>query len=157
MEWHPAITGTRSESGSRSGSHSPPSHEFLEHTSEVALRICGSSFESVIEEAGRALAEVQLPGGWSAVEPDWVQIELHAVDRGALLVDWLNELLFRSDRDGWVAVEFEVKRATETYLHVLARGVRMDDAPAVVKAATLHGVRVEAAPEGVEAHVILDI
>jgi SHS2 domain-containing protein len=56
-----------------------------------------------------------------------------------------------------VAVEFDVQRATDTHLRVLARGVLVDRAPARVKAATLHGVRVEAAAEGMEAHVILDI
>jgi SHS2 domain-containing protein len=157
MESHPTIKPTQRDDGRGSAPPSPPSHEFLEHTSEVAIRILGGSFGSVIEEAGRALAELQLPDGWSAVEPDWEEIELHAVDRGAMLVDWLNELLFRSDRDRWVAVEFDVQRATDTHLRVLARGVLVDHAPARVKAATLHGVRVEAAAEGVEAHVILDI
>jgi SHS2 domain-containing protein len=157
MPVHPAAGAAQGGTTGQGAFHLTATHEFLEHTSEVALRINADSFGSVIEEAGRALAELQLPGGWSAAEPEWVEIDLHAADRGAMLVDWLNELLFRSDRDRWVAVEFQVKRATDTHLRVLARGVRVDDAPAIVKAATLHGVRVEPAPEGMEAHVILDI
>ena len=65
--------------------------------------------------------------------------------------------VFRAERDRWVAVEFEIRHASATHLAARARGVRVTDAPALVKAATLHEVRVDAVPGGVEAHVVLDI
>ncbi|MBI4503144.1 MAG: archease [Gemmatimonadetes bacterium] len=134
-----------------------PSHRFLEHTGELALLIRAGSFEELLEEAGRALAGLQLPAAHGPPETDWEEIAVRSADRDALLVDWLNELIFRAERDRWIAVEFEIRHASATHLIALARGVRVSDAPALVKAATLHELRVDAVPGGMEAHVILDI
>ena len=148
---------SRSRSRDISSTALAPSHEVLEHTGELALLIRAGSFEELLAEAGRALAGVQLPASHGPPESDWEEIALQSADRGALLVDWLNELVFRAERNRWVAVEFEIRHASATHLVALARGVRVTDAPALVKAATLHEVRVDAVPGGVEAHVVLDI
>ena len=65
-------------------------------------------------------------------------------DREAVLVHWLNELIFLAETERWVGVEFTVSRATETELRMRARGVAVDEAPARVKAATFHGLRIAA-------------
>jgi SHS2 domain-containing protein len=78
-------------------------------------------------------------------------------DREAALVHWLNELIYLAETERWVGVEFTVSRATETELRMRVRGIAVDEAPARVKAATFHGLRIAAVTDGVEADLVLDV
>ena len=78
-------------------------------------------------------------------------------DREAVLVHWLNELIYQAEVDRWVAVEFALEAATETELRVRARGIVVEEAPSRVKAATFHGLRIATVRDGVEADLILDV
>jgi SHS2 domain-containing protein len=135
-----------------------PSHEFLEHTGEVHLRAIAPDLAGVLAEAGRALAELELgQPSLPLPEGDWKAVEVHAPDRAALVVDWLNELLYLAEVERWVPVAFEVVRADDRLVRARVGGVPVERSPALVKAATLHGVRVEPVAGGMEADVILDI
>jgi SHS2 domain-containing protein len=82
---------------------------------------------------------------------------VHAGDRAALLVNWLNELIYLAEVDRWVATEFLVERATDTDIAVRARGVIVEVPPSRVKAATFHGLAIADRVGLLEAHVILDV
>ena len=133
------------------------SHEIIDHASEVRLRIRATSLAELLAEAGRALAEVQLRESGGAPPPKWRDIEVSAPDRAALLAEWLNELIFLGETEAWVPVQFEVERATDTSARVRASGMSLDRAPGLVKAATLHGLRVDEIAGGLEGQVILDV
>jgi SHS2 domain-containing protein len=134
-----------------------PSHERRDHTSEIELHVRAGSLGDLLAEAGRALAEVELtsancvPGGPART------IRVSSSDREALLVAWLNELIFLADIDRWVAMDFSIDLADETEVRARASGVTLQWAPSRVKAATFHGLRVEDVPGGLEADVILDV
>jgi SHS2 domain-containing protein len=132
------------------------SHEIVDHASEVRLRIRAGSLAELLAEAGRALAEVQLRES-GASTPKWRDIEVSAPDRAALLAEWLNELIFLGETEAWVPVQFEVERATDTSARVRASGMSLDRAPGLVKAATLHGLRVDEIAGGLEGEVVLDV
>ncbi|HEX9611748.1 MAG TPA: archease [Gemmatimonadales bacterium] len=74
-----------------------------------------------------------------------------------MLVDWLNELVFLAETERWVPVEFEILEATDVTVRARARGVRTEEAPSRVEAATFHGLEVTAGPQGFEAEVVLDV
>lgn len=131
--------------------------ELLEHTAEVRLLVRGPSLGELLAEAGGALAAVQLGGTPAAPGGEWRAIEVRSTDRDALLVDWLNELIYLAETECWVAAEFAIETATATAVRARARGVRVERAPARVKAATFHGLRIAEAPGGLEAEVILDV
>lgn len=131
--------------------------ELLEHTAEVRLRLRGATLADVLAEAGRALARLELGDALPAASGEARLIEVRAADRDALLVDWLNELVFLAEAERWVAVEFEMLEATDVAVRARARGVRTRQAPSRVKAATFHGLDVIAGPEGFEAEVVLDV
>jgi SHS2 domain-containing protein len=133
------------------------SHEIIDHASELRLRIRAASMPELLAEAGRALAEVQLREAGGAPAPNWRDIEVSASDRAALLAEWLNELIFLGETEAWVPVQFEVARATDTSARVRASGMSLDRVPGLVKAATLHGLRVDEIPGGLEGEVILDV
>ena len=135
-----------------------PSHEFLEHTGEVQLRAVAPDLAGVLAEAGRALAELELrQSPLPPPEGPWKTVEVHAADRAALLVDWLNELLYLAEVERWIPVAFEVVGADDRLVRARVGGVPVERSPALVKAATLHGVRVDPIAGGMEADVILDI
>lgn len=134
-----------------------PSFELLEHTAEVRLRVTGPTLGALLAEAGRALAAVELGGAPPAPSGTWRPIEVRSTDRDALLVEWLNELLYLAETECWVPSEFEIEVAGPTEVRARARGVPVDEAPARVKAATFHGLRITETAEGLEGEVILDV
>jgi SHS2 domain-containing protein len=133
------------------------SSEVLEHTAEVRLRVAGPTLGALLAEAGRALAAVELDGPPPAPAGAWRTIEVRSTDRDALLVDWLNELVYLAETECWVPSEFEIEAVGPTELRARARGVPLDAAPARVKAATFHGLRIAETAGGLEAEVILDV
>jgi SHS2 domain-containing protein len=133
------------------------SSEQLEHTAEMRVRIRAPSFGELAAEAGRALASVELGRAPTPPTGAWRTITVHSTDRAALLVDWLNELIFLSETERWVPAEFQVVAATDTMLQTLARGVSVERAPARVKAATFSGLDIRPTPDGLEAEVVLDV
>lgn len=123
-------------------------HSFEDHTSEVRLCVSAGTLAGVFEEAGRALAELMLDGPPPSARGPVEEVRLVARDRSALLVCWLNELIFLSETRKRVFVELWVDSVSETGLTASARGVFPDVLRTAVKAATLHDVVFE---EGVSA------
>ena len=134
-----------------------PSHELRQHTSEIELHIRAGTLGDLLAEAGRALGEVQLTSADCAPGGPTRPIRVSSSDRAALLVDWLNELIFLADIDRWVAMDFSIDLVEETEVRARASGVTLQRAPSRVKAATFHGLRVEDIPGGLEANIILDV
>ncbi len=135
----------------------PPWYRWVDHTAEVQLQVGADSLAGLLAEAGRALGALLLRG--RATEPSGAPkpIELSSVDREALLVDWLNEIIFLAEVERWVAVDFDFSEASDTHLKASARGVAVDEPSALVKAATFHGLAVKEREDGLQAEVIFDV
>lgn len=140
------------------------SHHFVEHTSEVELHLSAPSFSALLAEAGRALGELMLRGheGGFLGEPE-EEIEVHGRDEVALLVGFLNELVYHAEASRLVPLASEMLRVGPSEgeegmaLRARLRFAELSYAPSKVKAATFHGVRVVEAEGGVTANVILDV
>ncbi len=136
---------------------SPPWHRWVDHTAEVQIQVGAESLAGLLAEAGKALGALLLRGRAAEPSGEARTIEVSSVDREALLVDWLNEIIFRAEVERWIAVEFDLLEASETQLKASARGVPVDEPPALVKAATFHGLAVEERDGGLQAEVIFDV
>ncbi|HSK75577.1 MAG TPA: archease [Thermoanaerobaculia bacterium] len=132
-------------------------HRWVDHTSEVQLQVEAESLAGLAVEAGGALAALLLRGRPPEPAGEARRLEVDSADREALLVDWLNEVLFVSEVDLWVPVAFDVLEVSPTRLVVSARGVSVDDPPSNVKAATFHGLEVVEREGGLHAEVIFDV
>jgi SHS2 domain-containing protein len=132
-------------------------HNWVEHTSEVQLQVGAESLAGLAVEAGQALSLLLLRGRPADPAGSPRTLEVESVDREALMVDWLNEILFVSEVDLWVPVEFEIEEASPTRLKAKTRGVTVDEPPSNVKAATFHGLLVTEEDEGLQAEVIFDV
>lgn len=134
---------------------------WVEHTGEVELEIEARSEAQVLAEALAGLAELlddDAPpaGPAGAAEAARYEIRLQAPDRAALLVAWLEELLWIAERDAVVPgrVEALVLDAGGLRAEVVAR--RTPPRP-LVKAVTWHRLRFEPLGEGFRARVVLDV
>jgi SHS2 domain-containing protein len=132
-------------------------HRWVDHTAEVQLQVGAESLAGLLAEAGRALGALLLRGRPAEASGEARTIEVSSVDREALLVDWLNEIIFLAEVERWIAVEFDALEVSETHLKASARGAPVDDPPALVKAATFHGLAVEEREGGLQAEVIFDV
>lgn len=132
-------------------------HRFDDHTGEVRLSVEAPTLAALFEEAGLALAELMLDESGEP-SPEAQKVSLDAVDRSALLVQWLNELIFLSETHKRVYTEIRVEVVSDTHLDATVRGVFPEVLRTAVKAATFHEVRVEQEPDGrFWARVVLDV
>lgn len=134
-----------------------PPVEVIEHPGEVRLRLRAASLGDLASAAGRALAELELGGAPGRAQGSWRPIVVQGRDREAVLVHWLNELIYLAETERWVASEFTVEAATDTEFRMRARGVAVEEAPSRVKAATFHGLHIKQAAEGLVADIVLDV
>jgi riboflavin kinase/FMN adenylyltransferase len=80
----------------------------VEHTADRALEVWGRDLPDLF--AGSARGMYSLMGELNGLlAEDWRTIQLEAWDRETLLVDWLNELLFLTEMEGWLLAECHIK------------------------------------------------
>lgn len=133
------------------------SHRWVDHTGELSLQVRAPTLELLFEQAGRALAELQLEGAMTRTLGDDVRVEVEARDPAALLAAWLNELIFLSEINKRVFTDLHVERVTDKELSAHVRGVVPSALRTPVKAATMHDLSVEATPAGYAARIVLDV
>ena len=133
-------------------------YEILEHTADVGVRVRGESLAEVFESVTRALAEIA--GIWRPGSGEEVVIEVEADDLGALLVDWLSEVLYLEDGRRAAIANVEMTRV-EPGRAAGALTLRPLDSDAVegvqIKAVTYHQLLVERESGGWTARVFFDI
>lgn len=132
--------------------------EFLEHTADVGIRAEGEALEEAFEAAAAAL--VELLGAGAPGEGEERAVEVRASDREALLVSWLDELLYLHESEDLVFGGLHVERVGERLLEARVRaapraGRALDGVG--VKAATYHRLRLTRGRGGWTAEVYLDV
>ncbi|HET6751334.1 MAG TPA: archease [Actinomycetes bacterium] len=135
--------------------------ELLAHTADVGVRARGATLEEVFEQATLGLAEVlgALARG-GPPDGERVAVEVTAGDHGALLVDWLNEVLWLHEaRQHAAVVAVRVDQVTGDRaagsVTFSTTGPPADGTS--VKAATYHQLRVARDGGGWLAEVYLDV
>ena len=151
--------------------------ELVDHTADVAVRAWGASAEQVFEQAAAGMVSL-LYDRTTVAARERHTLTLEAPDSELLLAAWLNELLFLIEARSVVFARFEVESlsgaafapvpdttgaaaVSAARLRATAVGEAIDgrrhSIRSVVKAATLHGLRLEQNAEGWEALVLLDV
>jgi len=143
-------------SSSSQAPDAPARHTFEEHTGELALRMEAPTLRSLFEQAGKALSEAMGEASRSA-DIEEVKVVVAAPDREALLVEWLNELVYRAEVHHMLPSEFRVERLSERELEAVVRGPRLEHLRNPVKAATYHGLSIVEGPAGWRATIVLDV
>jgi SHS2 domain-containing protein len=135
----------------------PAGFQILEHTADVGIRSWGPSVEEAFEQAGLALAEILGVRGEGSGDRRQVRASGH--DPGALLVDFLNQLVFVHETEEVGFVSIDVVEGTDTELRAEIETVPLTQEPEgpPVKGATFHRLRVDRRDGRVEATVYLDV
>jgi len=122
----------------------------LDHTADRALHVWGRGLADLLVGAARGMCS--LMGDLEGLVPDlWRTIRLEESDREALLVEWLNELLYLIETEGLLFVDFRIEsvgdsetaRAGEAGATMVAHvgGAVAPVTRAHIKAATFHDLK----------------
>jgi SHS2 domain-containing protein len=126
----------------------------VEHTRELELELRAGSEREVFELGFEAMRELLSA---DALEPAPARdVSLRAPDRAALLADWLAELAFLAETDGFVPQRLVSLDLTGDALEARVEGHR-GEPPHLVKGATYHRLALERAEGGWRATVVLDV
>lgn len=132
----------------------------MPHTADLAWRLWGKDLPELFENAGRALSATLTDLRYLRRRATR-EVRLKAFDREALLVDWLNHLLYLFDLDGFLGRDFQVEALTPRRLEARVTGEIFDPGrhPSLtgVKAATFHQLSVVPVQDGWQATVVLDL
>jgi SHS2 domain-containing protein len=137
--------------------------QFFDHTGDIGVDIEAADPGSLFADAALAFGETVTDRNALDAD-DTVEVVLSAEAIDLLLVDWLSELVYRFDTDGWLAREVEV-HVSETpegwALRARLNGGRLDperqEVRVLVKAVTYHALEVNKTGTGWRARVIFDI
>jgi SHS2 domain-containing protein len=132
-------------------------YRFVEHTGEIEMNVTAESLPSLFEEAAHGLADLLAEDASGPPCGPEERVALNATDREHLLVDWLNELVYRGEVDKRVYSHVRVERIDEHELEATIRGREPRAPRTAVKAATWHGLRIRSVEHGFEATVVLDV
>ncbi len=132
----------------------------MPHTADAAYRIQGNSLAEIYVNAAEALMAT-LTDRRHLRPKETRRIEVEAPDREALLVSWLNYLLYLYDVNGFLGRIFDIVELSDQRLEAIARGETYDPerhvAKTAVKAATYHQLAITPRKHGWQATVILDL
>jgi len=139
--------------------------EIVEHTADVGLLVRGETLEALFANAARGMFHLIAGGATGGPSANSgrrrVEVEVEAPDREALLVAWLNELLFRFETERILFGDFDVREVTDGRVTAAVVGQPIDDMDAPLemelKAATYHALRIDRTDTGWEAEVLFDV
>ena len=135
--------------------------EILEHTADVGIRAEAVDLPGVFEQATLGLLDIigtWAPGG---EEAEHVEVDIEADDVGALLVDWLGEVLYVGDSRDAVVTSLDLSEVTPQRaagrLGIAPRDEAAYEGGTQVKAITYHRLAVEQDDGGWSAIVYVDV
>ena len=132
----------------------------LEHTADIGFEAFGATRQDVFRNAARALTHLMVD--LETISPrEEKALSAEASDMPNLLVNWLSEILYLFDAEGWLFRDFRFDVLTERGLTAMARGEKFDrrkhQVKLLIKAVTYHQLDLRETAEGWRAQVYVDI
>lgn len=134
----------------------------FDHTADLGLEVEADTLAALLGECARAFRELTIDAG-DLVPADGVETwAVEAGDLGALVVAWLEQLLFLWDARGVMVTNVDTRVHGDHPWRAAGHGRRAVAGPgtevaAGIKAVTWHGLVVEERPGGWFARVIFDV
>ena len=131
-------------------------YEEIGHTADVALRVRAWSFEELLCSAAEGMGALMAePAGIASDTP--TEISVSGDDDEALLVNWLNELLYQHEMSGRVFREFDITLTSEHTLRAIARSEPAAANRKHIKAATFHDLHIDRHDGQWDVTIVFDI
>ena len=132
----------------------------LEHTADVGLEAFGTTRAQTFANAARALFYLIVDLDSIATSRE-TTLRVEGSNPENLLVNWLSELIYLHDAEGWLFRDFEIVDLKDDSLSAIARGEKFErprhQVKLHVKAITYHQLALEKTAEGWRAQVYVDI
>lgn len=135
-------------------------YEVFEHTADIGLHAYGQTLPELFTNAAAGMESLM-------VAPEQIETKIsHEVsaeghDLVALLVAWLNELIFLFDTEFLLLKQFQISDFTDISLRATVSGEPYDaarhDLSSAIKAVTWHEAEIRPVAEGYRARIIFDI
>ena len=134
-------------------------YKILDHTADVGIAASGDTLAEALAFLAKGMFALIADAETIEVSDSW-ELCVSSTDEEALAVDWLNELLYRYEADGFLPKEFWVcVEEGGKALKARCSGEKIDSLKRVftqVKAATYHGLEVSHDREW-RIQVVLDV
>lgn len=128
----------------------------IDHTADRALWAWGEGLSDLFVASAQGMYSLMADlDGLVAV--DWRDVRLESLDREALLVGWLNELLFLTEMEGLLFVDWRIELLTDTALVARVGGVHAPVTKASIKATTFHNLEIVEDESGWSAEITFDV
>jgi SHS2 domain-containing protein len=133
-------------------------YEILEHTADIGVRALGGSLEELFENAAWGMAEV-LGARAEVGHGTAITVQVVGADHEALLVAWLDEVMFRLEHSGARLGNVQVRAVREGVVDADVSLVDDGSPPdgTELKAATYHQLAIRQTDDGCEATVYFDV
>ena len=144
---------------SRMTAPEPPDDDIqvIDHTADWALRVRAGDPPELFRRAAIGMTRL-LAGDLAAVPLDETRtLAVIADDAEGLLVEWLGELAYWAERDGFVAPQVEWEAFLPTSLAATVRGGRLVELQKHIKAVTYHDLAIRPIGDGLEVTIVFDV
>jgi SHS2 domain-containing protein len=131
-------------------------HRWVDHTAELELQVEAPSERAAFEEALEAFGELLAERTEDEGEPASHEVVASAPDRATLLAEWLSELVYLAEMQGFIPERAERLVLDETGIEATVRGKRASP-PHLVKAVTYHRLGLWQEDGAWRARVVLDV
>jgi len=142
--------------------------EQLPHTADIKIRVYGSSMKEIFKNALMGMFQVIGPHADGCEEkddrlvcpelPETHDITVDAIDRDALLVDFLSEALYLSDVHNEAYFDADIGDLTDTHIKATLHGVKVTGFDVVeIKAVTHHDLKIEEIGRSLQVDIVFDI
>jgi SHS2 domain-containing protein len=128
----------------------------VEHTADWAIRVCGATLPELFVNAATGM--YSLVADLSSAEPTIERvIKVKGIDAEALLVNWLNELIYHTEMDGEIFCEFHIDSFDHTRLIATVRAGRGIELRKQIKAVTFHDLHITTSDRGYQVTIVFDV
>ena len=134
---------------------SSPGYEEIELTADLALRVWGEDFFSLLDHSANGMYHLlgvtstqERPVEWS------FRIEKHSKE--CILLDFLNELLYLCEDKSYAFDDF-LYVENKDYLDIIAMGYKFDRIQRSIKAVTFHNIDIRETDLGFETTITFDV
>lgn len=133
--------------------------EIIEHTADAGVRAYGADLKEAFANAAKGMFSL-ITDLDNLEERSRIEVKITASDRDGLLVEWLNELLYRFDTEYFLVKRCEIDELSDSELKAICYGEKVDKSrhqlKTGIKSATFHRLKIEE-KGGVQVQVFLDI
>ncbi len=120
------------------------SYQFLGHTADVKLKVEEKNFADLCVDAANGLFDFLTPEGFELeVKTKDYNFVVESVDKSALVVDLLSDLLCVAYTDKVILADFAISSCSDSRIELTAIGYEVSEFRDDIKGITYHGAEVK--------------